>query len=78
MTELAVEPYFLYVSLTMVHAPFQDLSKINSAQVIPNKIIRNGMIHAMDKAVGDIPKAIDKSSSSDNTNTNFRLTPTNQ
>ena len=30
------EPYLLYVSLTMVRAPFQDLSKRNSAQVEPN------------------------------------------
>ena len=53
------EPYFLYVSLTMVHAPFQDVSKKDSKPVTPSATIRDGMIHAMDKATADIAHAID-------------------
>ena len=61
------EPYFLYVSLTMVHAPFQDVSKKDSKPVTPSATIRDGMIHAMDKATADIAHAIDNSNSADNT-----------
>ena len=61
------EPYFLYFSVTMVHAPFQDVSKKNSEPVTPSASIHDGMIRAMDKATTDIAHAIDSSNSADNT-----------
>jgi len=61
------EPYFLYVSLNMVHAPFQDVFWKNSEPAPPSQYIRNGMILAMDKAVGEIAEAIDRSDSAENT-----------
>ena len=61
------EPYFLYVSLTMVHAPFQDVEKRNSAHAQPTAWMRGRMLKAMDNAVGKIANAIDESASSKNT-----------
>ena len=51
-------PYFLYVSFTMVHAPFQDVTKKFSAKETASKNIRDGMITALDKAVGEISEVV--------------------
>ena len=52
------QPYFLYVSLTMVHAPFQDVTKKFSEKEKVSLNIRDGMITALDKAVGEINEVV--------------------
>ena len=66
--QLQDSPYFLYVSLTLVHAPFQVCSgrlslsllllqttdSTDQAPVEPSRGVRNSMLVAMDAAVGTI------------------------
>lgn len=52
-------PYFLYVSFTMIHSPFQDVTKTNSKKADVSKRLRDGMIKALDDAVGDIMNSVD-------------------
>lgn len=42
----------------MVHAPFQDVTKKNSLKQDVSKNIRDGMIKALDQAVGEINEAV--------------------
>ena len=49
-------PFFLLVSFTLIHSPLQDVNITNSKPASMTPEIRNGMIAALDEAVGDIVK----------------------
>ena len=48
------EPFFLYLSYSMIHTPYQDVNKQNSKIVHYDKGVRDGMIEALDESVGRI------------------------
>ena len=67
----------------MVHAPFQDVTKKNSLKQDVSKNIRDGMIKALDQAVGEINEAVKSQSNtilifmSDNGGRNYAGIETN-
>ena len=75
MKKKSEKPYFLYLAFTMIHSPFQDVSKNSRPVKHVTKDVRNGMIKALDNAVGEILKAVDENTvvifMSDNGGRNF-------
>ena len=55
------QPHFLYLAFTMIHSPFQDVAKKYAKQENVSKKLRDGMIRALDEAVGRILSVVDDS-----------------
>ena len=53
------QPHFLYLAFTMIHSPFQDVTKKYAKQKNVSKKLRDGMIKALDEAVGRILNVVD-------------------